>query len=61
MSITANATNFLEFGVADGTPGWYAANTTDISGGSHALSYILKVKDPAGNAGYIPILAAVPS
>lgn len=36
-----------------------AANTHSID--SHALSYILKVYDPAGNAGYIPILAAVPS
>jgi hypothetical protein len=36
-----------------------AANTHSID--SHALSYILKVYDPAGNAGYIPVLAAVPS
>lgn len=36
-----------------------ASNTHSID--SHALSYILKVYDPAGNAGYIPIFAAVPS
>ncbi len=41
-----------------GNADWYAANTHTIDG--HALSYIIKVKDPAGNTGYIPVLAAVP-
>jgi hypothetical protein len=42
-----------------GNADWYAANTTSIEGNN--MSYILKVKDPAGAAGYIPVLGAVPS
>lgn len=57
----AEADYLMELGGPGGNADWFAANTVDISGGSHALSYILKIKDPAGNAGYIPILAAVPS
>jgi hypothetical protein len=47
---------FLVLGSATGVA---AANTHTID--SHALSYILTVKDPAGNLGYIPVLAAVPA
>lgn len=36
-----------------------AANTHAID--SHNLSYIIKIKTPAGTAGYIPVLAAVPA
>ena len=40
-------------------PGGITVNTHSID--SHALSYIISVKDPAGNIGYIPVLASVPS
>lgn len=48
---------FAVFGSAPGD--MIAANTHTID--SHALSYVIKISDPAGNPGYIPVLAAVPS
>jgi len=60
LSVTANATNFLDFGVADGTPGWYEANSVDIAAGG-SLCYVLRVKTPTGGTGYIPILNVLPT
>jgi hypothetical protein len=53
------AGTFDAFAVFGSATGVIAANTHAID--SHNLSYIIKIIDPAGNAGYIPVLAAVPS
>jgi hypothetical protein len=47
---------FLALGSATGVA---AANTHSID--SHALSYLIKILDPAGAAGYIPVFADVPA
>jgi hypothetical protein len=59
MYIYAEASFLFEFGGPGGNADWFAANTTSIEGNN--MSYILKVKDPAGGTGYIPVLGAVPS
>jgi len=58
ISAVANAAYFLDIAAADGTPGYYAANTHTID--SHALASIIKVK-VGGTEGYIPVFASVPA
>lgn len=55
----AEADFLFELGGPGGNADWFAANTTSIEGNN--MSYILKIKDPAGGTGYIPVLGAVPS
>lgn len=55
----AEADYLMELGGPGGNADWFAANTHTID--SHALAYVLKIKDPAGAAGYIPVFAAVPA
>jgi hypothetical protein len=59
MYIYAEADFLFELGGPGGNADWFATNTTSIEGNN--MSYILKIKDPAGGTGYIPVLGAVPS